>query len=56
MSIAMVQLLNYCDTHMYAVIQYKKSDMIIVIHSDASYSSKPKVSSWAGRNFFFKIK
>ena len=40
---AMVQLLNYCAKHPDAIIQYKQIDMILKIHSDASYLSYPKV-------------
>ena len=38
----MLQLLNYCATHMDAVIRYKQSDMVLEIHSDASCMSEPK--------------
>ena len=34
-------LLNYADTHPNAKIRYTASDMILHIHSDASYLSKP---------------
>ena len=33
------QLLNYLATHSKAVVQYYASDMILNIHSDASYLS-----------------
>ena len=39
---SMAQLLNYCSTHLDAVVRYKKSDMILEIHSDASYLSESK--------------
>ena len=42
---AMVQLLNYCDVHPDAFIRYKKSYIILAIHSDSSYLSKSKLRS-----------
>ena len=45
MARSMMQLLNYCATHTDAVIQYKKIDTIIAIHSHASYLSKKKMCS-----------
>ena len=48
------QLLNYLATHSKAVVRYYASDMILNIHSDASYLSKSRArsriaesSSWA---------
>jgi hypothetical protein len=35
-----IKLLNYCNTHPEAKIRYHASDMILYIHSDASYLSK----------------
>jgi hypothetical protein len=32
-----IQLLDYLETHTYATIRYHASDMILHIHSDASY-------------------
>jgi hypothetical protein len=46
------QILNYAATHQDAIITYKKSDMALVVHSDASYLSEPKVRSRAGGHFF----
>ena len=34
-------LLNYAATHLNTKIRYKASDMILYIHSDASYLSEP---------------
>ena len=34
-------LLNYSATHPNAAIQYTASDMVLYIHSNASYLSKP---------------
>jgi hypothetical protein len=47
------QFLDYADTHQDAIITYKKSDMILIVHSDASYLSEPKARSRAGGHFFF---
>ncbi len=46
------QFLNYAATHQDAILTYKSSDMVLVIHSDASYFSKPKARSQAGGHFF----
>ena len=40
--------LDYAATHPDAVVTYKASDMVLVIHSDASYLSEPKARSRAG--------
>ena len=34
-------ILNYAATHPNATIRYTASDMVLHIHSDASYLSKP---------------
>ena len=49
---SVTKLLNYVATHPNAVIRYKKSDMILHVHSDASYLSKPKARSRAGGHFY----
>jgi hypothetical protein len=46
------QFLDYAATHQDAIITYKKSDMVLVVHSNASYRSKPKACSRAGGHFF----
>ena len=46
------QLLNYVATHPNASITYRKSDMKLVVHSDASYLSAPGARSRAGGYFF----
>jgi hypothetical protein len=46
------QFLDYASTQEDAVITYKASDMVLAIHSDASYLSKPKARSRAGGHFF----
>ena len=40
--------LNYMATHPDAIISFYKSDMILQIHSDASYLTAPKSRSRAG--------
>jgi hypothetical protein len=44
--------LDYMWTHLDAVIRYRASDMILNVHSDASYLSAPKARSRAGSYFF----
>ena len=46
------QLLNYLATQEEAVLTYKASDMVLAVHSDASYLSEPKAKSRAGGHFF----
>jgi hypothetical protein len=46
------QFLDYAATHQDAILTYKASDMVLVVHSDASYLSKPKAQSRAGGHFF----
>jgi hypothetical protein len=46
------QFLDYAATHQDAIIAYKKSDMVLVVHSDTSYLSKPMAQSCAGGHFF----
>jgi hypothetical protein len=46
------QFLDYAATQEDAVITYRKSDMVLAIHSDASYLSEPKALSRAGGHFF----
>jgi hypothetical protein len=43
-----IKLLNYCNTHPETKIRYRASDMILHIHSDASYLSEHKAKSRAG--------
>jgi hypothetical protein len=49
---AITQLLNYATTHPDAVLSYQASDMILHVHSDASYQSESQSCSWAGGYFF----
>ena len=49
---ACVDLLNYAASHPDAVIKYFASDMILHIHTDASYLSESEARSRAGGYFF----
>jgi hypothetical protein len=46
------QFLDYAATHPDAVPTYRASNMVLAIHSDASYLSKPGTSSCAGGHMF----
>jgi hypothetical protein len=46
------QLLDYVATHPNATVQYHASDMILHVHSDASYLSESQARSRAGGLFF----
>jgi hypothetical protein len=46
------QLLDYLATHPTATVRYRKSDMILNIHSDASYLSETKARSRVAGYFF----
>jgi hypothetical protein len=47
-----IKLLNYCNTHPETKIRYHSSDMILHIHSDASYISENEAKSRAGGFFY----
>ena len=49
---AAVKFLNYCATHPDATLKYYASDMILKIHSDASYLSEPKARSRTGGHHY----
>ena len=49
---AYCQLLDYATTHQNATIQFLASDMILAVHSDASYPSKFGGKSRAGGYYF----
>ena len=49
---AIVHLLDYAATHPDAVLRYTQSDMVLHIHSDASYLSAPEARSRAGGHHF----
>ena len=44
--------LDYAATHQDAIITYRASDMVLVVHSNASYLSEHKAQSRAGGHFF----
>ena len=46
------QLLDYMATNPDAIVRYRASDMVLNVHSDASYLSAPKARSRAGGYFF----
>jgi hypothetical protein len=47
-----IKRLNYCNTHQETKIRYHASDMILYIHSDASYLSEREARSRAGGFFY----
>jgi hypothetical protein len=49
---AVTHLLDYCATHPDAALRFTASDMILKIHSDASYLSEAKARSRAGGHFY----
>jgi hypothetical protein len=50
------QLLDYLATHHDAKIRYHKSDMILHIHSDASYLSVSHAHSSLGYSFYCGVR
>ncbi len=46
------QFLDYAPTHLDTILTYKRSNMAVMVHSNASYLSKPKACSRAGGHFF----
>jgi hypothetical protein len=47
-----IKLLNYCNTHPETKIRYHTSEMILHIHSEASYLSENEAKSRAGGFFY----
>ena len=45
-------LLDYVATNPNAILTYKKSDMILAVHSNASYLSKSEARSRVGGHFY----
>jgi hypothetical protein len=45
-------LLDYVATNPDAILTYKKSDMVLAVHSNALYLSEPAARSQAGGHFF----
>ena len=50
------QMLDYLATHPDATVRYEASDMILNIHSDASYLSEPQARSRVTRYYFLGTK
>ena len=50
---ALKHLLNYAASHPDATVRYQASDMILTLHSDASYLSEAEARSRAGGYFYF---
>ena len=48
----MKQFLDYCATHPNAGVRFVASDMMLALHSDASYLSDPESKSRAAGHFF----
>ena len=46
------QFLDYAATHQHVVLTYTRSYMVLAVHSEASYLSKPNARSQEGGNFF----
>ena len=44
--------LDYAASHQDAILTYQASDMVLIVHSDASYLSEPKAQSRAGGHIF----
>ncbi len=44
--------LDYAASHQDDILTYQASDMVLIVHSDASYLSEPKARSRAGGHFF----
>ena len=49
---AVTKLLNYVVTHPDATLHYKKSNMILHVHSDTSYLTERKARSRSGGYFY----
>ncbi len=43
--------LDYAASHQDAILTYQASDMVLIVHNNASYLSKPKARSCAGGHF-----
>ena len=46
------QFLDYCATHPNAGVRFVASDMLLALHSDASYLSEPEAKNRAAGHFF----
>eukprot|EP00957_Ditylum_brightwellii_P095062 7239939-Ditylum_brightwellii.AAC.1 len=47
-----VHLLNYAAAHLDAILLYHASSMVLCIHSDALFMSKPKAHSRVGGHYY----
>ena len=47
-----LQFLDYAASHLDAILTYRASNMVLNVHSDASYLSEPKARSRAGGHYF----
>ena len=52
MNLSVNQMLDYCATHLNAKICFRTSDMVLNIHSDASYLNAPKAWGRIGGHYF----
>jgi hypothetical protein len=50
----LIKILNYCNTHPETKLRYHASDIILHIHSEASYLSENEARSRAG-GFFYMV-
>ena len=50
------QFLDYCATRPNATVRFLASDMILALHSDASYLSEPESKSRAAGHYYLAIK
>ena len=53
---AMVKLLNFCANHLDNVVRYKANEIILGVHSNKSYLSRPKECRRDGGHLFYKKK
>ena len=51
-----LKFLDYVATHPDAILTFNASDMVLHVHSDASYLTEPKARSRAGGHFFMSNK
>eukprot|EP00957_Ditylum_brightwellii_P150524 11461761-Ditylum_brightwellii.AAC.1 len=49
-------MLDYCHTHPNATLRFLASDMILTLHSNASYLSEKKARSRAAGHFYLSNK
>ena len=50
------QFLDYTSTNNKAMITYNVSNMVLAVHSNASYLNKPQARNRAGGHFFLSFK